>query len=488
MSTRNIPGTSATNTAATTTANVAARNTGATTATNANAAANVRASAELPFASSGNVRAVNAGVTESGTELLSLKNDLASDAPLRNTVATAATAATNTNVAARNTAVNNIVAGTNANAAALRNVAARNAAVNNIVAGTNANAAVNNIVAGTNANAAVNNIVAGTNANAAALRNIASSTSASARPSAVSSAALSTTGVATQRQDIQDMLKTINDHLARLNHVDSLQVQPSNNVLTIGSNKISHLCMLHYLSGDPNFLPAERNNTACTSAMANYMVDGKIDLNKLIDLSFARDTALTKEAFVANSKFYYDLYGFNIAMIEYVVNSPEFKLADIETQKRLLENLQRFIRQSILYLQAYMTKYQVIDDKLLKSSYNLLYLYNSMNIRRANFGKNIGDVLALYQRVSQMITENIGIYNKMNIGAIGVSAAEASAAPANPEIAALFNELTRRYALLQEEQKRLITNVKLVETNNEAMTNIISPGIKELASKFNQPI
>src|SRR5205807_1750206 len=95
-------------------------------------------------------------------------------------------------------------------------------------------------------------------------------------------------------------------------------------------------------------------------------------------------------------------------------NSDEFKRADVATQSKILANFQDFIRQTLNYLGEYMNQYKIVDDNLINSSYNLLYLLNIITFRHANLGHNLTELESIYQKLVTTISENISIYNSIN--------------------------------------------------------------------------
>ena len=290
------------------------------------------------------------------------------------------------------------------------------------------------------------------------------------------------------RQDVDDILGEINKHLEKWKTVENIDFEktPFDNELHLGNNTtISRLCMLHYLSGDANFLSDQKNDANCTNNIKNYLSEGNIDFEKLINLAALNNPDGSN--FVRNTEFYNNLYRFNVSMVEYLANSSEFRKAEFVIQKRLLGNIQNFIKQTITYLQKYMKQYQVIDNKLLDSSYNLLYLLNILSYRRANVGKNIDDIYSLYQRIVEAIDSNIELYNKIDTNKIAAEMTVVDSTGSN-EISNLYIELRKRYAMLQEQKLQLEKNIAAIDADTKNLVNMASPEIKDIVNRLNAQI
>lgn len=300
------------------------------------------------------------------------------------------------------------------------------------------------------------------------------------------SALLTATNAKPTEEDVQDILQRIKNHLDRWKYVDESNYNEDtfDGVLKLGNNvELSVPCVLHYLSGSSTFLESNRNDIKCSSNIKNYLVDKQIDLSALINLVSLDDGNNMK--FLANSQFYHNLYLFNIAMVQYLIDSDEFKNTDLDVQKNLLEGVQQFMKQTIRYLQKYMEQYEVIDQKLLNSSYNLLFIMNTINLQRANMGKNINDLIGLYQRLIDAVNENITIYKQIDLSKIKLEQGSTGTGT-SLDIENLYNELTSRYDLLVSQRDELERNVELINNQREELSTLASPDVIAIANRFNQ--
>lgn len=271
-----------------------------------------------------------------------------------------------------------------------------------------------------------------------------------------------------ENTDTRDILKEIRNHLNKWNELDKIKINETENILTIDDNKIEMQCMLHYLSGDDNYL--EEYSNSCSPIIKQHVIDGKLDLKTLIRISSNKD-------FLKDGIFYSNLYGFTVSMINYIATSKTFNGLEIKYKYRLLENLEEFINQSINYLSDYINTYEVIDNNIINSSYNLLYLLNILAYSRANVGRSITDLTALYNKLIKTIKENIQIYNSIDKNKLRILPSSTNQNEIN-EIDKLSEELTNRLRIMEKEKISLEINVKAINENSSVLERYANTEIK----------
>ncbi|QGR53816.1 hypothetical protein [Moumouvirus maliensis] len=282
--------------------------------------------------------------------------------------------------------------------------------------------------------------------------------------------------------DVLDILKKIRTHLARLKYssaVDFNKNLQNDKILNIGNYKISRECLLHYLGGNPEFLKQYADQ--CSSAIKNFSNEsGNLDLSTLINLSENKD-------FVRDTTFYKNLYGFNISLADFIANSNEFKNINFNTQARILTNYQEFLRQSIDYIGKYMKNYQVIDDNLINSSYNLMYLLNSITFRRANMGKNIYEIQSIYTALVDAINNNLSIYDTLNTSKM-IAQPVAEDPTLNSGLQKLADELKQRLNILKKQQITLKNNINDINNDSNNLKKHVSGNVVGIADALKSQI
>lgn len=273
--------------------------------------------------------------------------------------------------------------------------------------------------------------------------------------------------------DIMDMIYKIRGHLKKIDLVNKMDfTTDGESVLMINGSKITPECMLHYLSGDKQFLALTRNQ--CSEIIQKYVDNKKLNLSKLLSLSGNFDM---------DRNFYKNLYNFLIAMIQFVANDKRFSETNVMTQKKLIYNLQKFTLESIRYLKEFMKKYNVIDDNLLFTSYELLLLINAMGQKRANVGKKIIELTNIYDKLIEAIKSNISLFEKINLE---TSFSEISQIN-NHNIENLANILKSKIDKLKIEREILQKNISSIEINQQEMLKQVkNPVILKLHSDLSK--
>ena len=276
----------------------------------------------------------------------------------------------------------------------------------------------------------------------------------------------------TNDADTREALEKIKQHLDRWGEQYTGDFKLTMDGLRIGDETIGVYCMLHFLSDNVDYLADSRDQ--CSQIIKKFSGEtNRLDLASLIKLSDNKD-------FLKDTNFYTNLYGFNIAMVDYVSKDKNITALPIESQRNLLFNLREFIKQSINYLNAYMDEYTIIDDKLINSSYDLLYLSNILTFRHANLGKNINDINAIYKKLVTAINDNLSIYRQIDHSKLsGENDVESN--KLSKEIQTITKKLYEKLTVLEQQKETLRASVDAINTNSANLENLVSPNIKDIA-------
>lgn len=290
----------------------------------------------------------------------------------------------------------------------------------------------------------------------------------------------------TKSLEQSDINKTLNEIRSHLDNLDMLQNEfgtknLDDNVLRIGDQLVSLECMLHYLSNNNNFLPESRDQ--CSAIISKYIdANNNLDLTSLISLSPDKN-------FLSDSTFYENLYYFIISMAKYISDENILMNLDPITQKTLLFNVRSFIAQSLDYLNKYMNNYEVIDNNLINSSYNLMYLLNSLTIRNASVGQSIEELQKIYGELRSLISDNINIYNKIykKIDSSKIDDKNiAQSSMLEKEIQELISRLKSRMNILEKQSESLNENSAAIDADTASLENFVDENIKILADNFHK--
>ena len=275
--------------------------------------------------------------------------------------------------------------------------------------------------------------------------------------------------------DVESMSAQIRKHLANWTILDQTKISDKEiDVLRIptngGYNEISARCLISYLSHNKEFL--KRDRETCRGTFRSYLENGDVvDLDKLIDLS-----SISREDnnFIQNGAFFQNLYGFDLSLARFISSSPEFKSADIVTKQNVINGVFDFLNQSLTYLNQCIDTYQVLDEKLLVSSYNLLFLLNILNLKRSTTGRTVEDLNAVYQKLVDTIQQNIKAYHSIVDDARPTKGAVVSAS--STEISALYERIVAKTEELRKQNESLMEAKQLVEEEKTNLTRMIKSG------------
>lgn len=269
--------------------------------------------------------------------------------------------------------------------------------------------------------------------------------------------------------DVNEILGAIRKHLDKFKTIDNFNLGTFNDNLKIGENTISVLCMLHFMGNNKAFL---RNAASqCSATIKKYQSNGSLDLGKLIELS---------QNFKEDNNFYQNLYSFDLAMVNFIFKDPAFKEASPETQATLVNNVQKFIRETLDYLTKYMTENGIINDKLVVSGYDLLYLLNKLTLLRISTTPDMLSLEKLYQRLKDAVDANITAYKEIKQNEIG-KPVSVEKIPM-PEVDALKEQLEARIKSLEDQHKSIQSNVKDINNDTKNLENFITDNAKLIVS------
>ena len=277
-----------------------------------------------------------------------------------------------------------------------------------------------------------------------------------------------------------DVREAIDKMKIHLDHWDSYQndnfMMSKSKILNVGDDTISVECMLHYLSNNTTYL-AEFGSQCTDTIMKHTKNAQKLDLTSIIRLSDKKD-------FLKDTKFYDNLHGFVMEMVDFISVDDNMKNLPIESQRKLLLNLREFIKQSLTYGTNYMDEYNVIDDKLLKGNYDLLYLMNALTFKHVNAGKSIEDLNVLHKKLIDTVNENIAIYKKIDMDKMAAADLSGNFTTMSGEFNEIIGRLGERIQLLEKERSILIENVESINKDNMLLENMVSPYTKQIVEKL----
>lgn len=280
-------------------------------------------------------------------------------------------------------------------------------------------------------------------------------------------------------KEINELVQKITSHLDRFNRFENTDIDDNfinkNTTLTIGNNSIKRECFLHYISGNVNFL--NTFGVDCSKVIFEHSDTKKNTLNLEALLKLSADSN-----FETDSNFYKNLYGFNISIADFISNGSDFKNTDDDTKKTILNNYQKFIVQSIICLEKYMNRYDVIDDKLINSSYNLLYLHNALTYKHMNVGTNISELTTIHDKLINTIKDNISLYNKTYKAQFNTPDKTRTEASISTLIGR-SNELIEQQEKLKEQLNKLSSDSNELNDRVAAKVKSIGDNLKPLRSK-----
>lgn len=268
-----------------------------------------------------------------------------------------------------------------------------------------------------------------------------------------------------------NLLNEIRNYLDSWDKIDDYNFDEIENdfILEIGNNKISAKCLLNYLSGDLQLF-TEKNDD-CSKEIKNILGTGNTNLKSLFATSKNKD-------FLTDSDFYYKLYKFNISM----ANIISKKYASIKNKeheiKLFLVKVQDFFRDTIKYLFQFMETYNIIDNKLISSGNNLMYLCNILVLEYINVNNNIAIIKELYEKLKEVIKTNINMYKKIDTHSTEFHTAETD------DNSNLIAKLKNKLEQMNTVYKNLEQNIDEIKNKKLNLENMISKDVKLIGDAF----
>lgn len=285
--------------------------------------------------------------------------------------------------------------------------------------------------------------------------------------------------------DVDDILEQIKEQLSRFDSVDDIDFGNieddtyQNITLEIDDDsKITVLCMLHIMSGSGEFL--QEHSEECLGNISKYITEGdRLNLADLMKLSgnFDRD-----------KNFYIDLYRFTVTMAKFLAYDERFiTLRNSQKGKIILQNildsLGSFISEVLRYFEEFIASYDVMEEPLISTSYNLLLLLNSVTYSRANLGVNISQLSEVYDDLMSAVRGNISIYKNIRDGVF--SSLSKISPDTHNEMSDLINKLRMRLERIENQRNILEENLNVLSRESSNMRQVINNnGIINLADNL----
>lgn len=271
--------------------------------------------------------------------------------------------------------------------------------------------------------------------------------------------------------DISTMIDRIRSHLKAYDLVAKIDgSKVDSDVLKIpttnGVNQISYKCVLSYMSRNPNFFPQDKDK--CSNVFKTYLDSNGVDLNKLIQLSGNPVTA---------AGFYANLYAFSVRLFDFIANDPMFKQADPVTKQNIVNGVYDFVDQTIKYVGKAMDTYKIADGRLMETSFELLYMLNLLNVKRAMMGTSTTDITKLYVDLEQATQRNIEAYHTL----MKRGQPSTITATEDPEIVALAKQVQDKIKELDAQLAALKRGEEMVAKEQASLATFVkNPVIKAI--------
>lgn len=276
-----------------------------------------------------------------------------------------------------------------------------------------------------------------------------------------------------------DFLSNIRNHLSRWDTIDTFaDIQPTP-VLKLGSDtSINVECLLSHFTSDPLFL--NETKQSCSDSIKNYLrSNNELDLASMINLA-------DDQKFLNASEFYKNLYGFNIAMFDWIKNhESDLKKLKATTIDEISNGTYNFVDQTLKYTTNYMEKYQVYDKVLLSNTYDLLYILHVLNTRKINNGKSLNELEQTYYKLIDVVKENVALYKKLELPPRQVVSPSGIS---TTEIDDVINKLTQRITLLQQQRDEMKQQISDLNNATIKINSVASEHVKQLFKSDDLPL
>ena len=280
------------------------------------------------------------------------------------------------------------------------------------------------------------------------------------------------------KQSQQSLIDEMKKYLQRYTQLTTIaKNNKESDVLTIikdgKQHSITAACILHYFSGDNDFLENDKNS--CDPIFKDLININGIDLSNLITES---------NDFEKSTEFYEKLYNFNIGVVAQLVkNQNDFNKLKFESKIRTLENTQKFISQTIDHLHKYMNSYDIYDNSLTANGNNLLYLFNAIAKTHVNTGRTVDELSNYYKKLIDATRENIELYKKISDG---YKKSNTTMNTDSAELDNLYKMLESRLSIITDQKEKLDENIGKMDTEQYNLNNtgLVSQDVINIASQI----
>ena len=135
-----------------------------------------------------------------------------------------------------------------------------------------------------------------------------------------------------------------------------------------------------------------------------------------------------------------------------------------------------------------MDEYVIIDDKLINSSYGLLYLLNVLTFRRVDIGRNINELNNLYATLVSAVKDNLAIYKQIESDKLSTAVNTSASNKLSMEIRDTTNKIYQRLKILDEQKAILKNNVIEINNNSANLEKIVTPNVNDIINKLKNQI
>lgn len=217
-----------------------------------------------------------------------------------------------------------------------------------------------------------------------------------------------------------------------------------------------------------------------------FFVNTKCEDDKIKNYTKLFNKKLNKNNITEDTNYYYKLYGLNIEMVRQIANNTnKFSSLTNTNKERILSRVQDFIANTLKFLGKLMNNDNVIDNSLLKSSYNLMYLMNHMTRYQISLGASIKEISNSYQQIEKLIKENIKLYNQIISDKNLKNLPTIETMGKITEADTLISRLKNKNDELKKQQDDLKNRKEEIENMSDQLkVKIDSEDIKKLAEKF----
>lgn len=255
-------------------------------------------------------------------------------------------------------------------------------------------------------------------------------------------------------KDVNDIVSNIQTHLQNFDKkIDISDVPSVNQDIYFGDNKITIACLIKFISGKTIY----PNANGCDSFFAQIVDNkGNVDMDRLIAIDKNDDITKSMNKY---QSFYKIVMGYG----NFIAKSSEFKSAPQNVKNNIFDSFKVLIRAAMKYGFNMMESFKIINDDLIRTNSNLIYLYTITTIRQVNQGVDLQQLITLYNEVIDAVNRNLDIFRKMGDEAFAKESFVSYGS--NEEVTKLVSQLQNRLSILEEQRKQLESNIVTLQQN-----------------------